>query len=709
MREPCRELSGTHARFRRLSLPGVSPHGRRGEHRSGVRTGTASRRDRRGARAGGRRGMGASRELTPSPPLPSRHPCVAVCNNRAMRVAATRSAIVLALLVTVDANPAAARTFQVGEVEGTANLEISYGLLARVEDRDPDLIAIVNGGNATSANYDDGDLNYGAGIVSNMLQGSLELDARWSFLGAYARGLAFYDFETELIESRAHGPDPTVPSVTWARTSRFPSTTSRPTSAPAACRLHLRVGNQILNWGESTFLASACETATPLDIVAGLRPASSARDVEIPQGMLWAAANVTETLAVEAFYQYEWQRVRRLRSAGSSPTTTSSASMDWAARCWAPGSSRIRAPTSTTLFRLPAGTLGFDPRLHADSGRRARDEPSEPGPGRLHRCRLIVPRLNSTKLAFHFMNYHSRLPIVNAHARTLRRWPRPRPRPSPHARPRSRRSTRAKAFRRRRPQPPPRARPRRSRSASTRAQRAISAEYPENIQMIGVSFNTTTLRTGTLFSGEVAHHFGLSVPDPSSRRLRHCALRRSSSIRASGRASSAASDRTRLISASMRLDKTQVEFGIRQLLGPRLGASQTILGVDFGYVHVHDMPANESLRLTAPGMNGPSDFDRLPDADCVRLPGARSAQLRRRLRRLTVQPSVAWLHDVERYDAGARRRLRRGPQGLQRRDRRRLHQHVAACSSSYTNLFGAGRFNLVNDRDFVRFQLTYFY
>ena len=27
----------------------------------------------------------------------------------------------------------------------------------------------------------------------------------------------------------------------------------------------------------------------------------------------------------------------------------------------------------------------------------------------------------------------------------------------------------------------------------------------------------------------------------------------------------------------------------------------------------------------------------------------------------------------------------------------------------YTNLFGAGRFNLLNDRDFVRFQLSYFY
>jgi hypothetical protein len=28
---------------------------------------------------------------------------------------------------------------------------------------------------------------------------------------------------------------------------------------------------------------------------------------------------------------------------------------------------------------------------------------------------------------------------------------------------------------------------------------------------------------------------------------------------------------------------------------------------------------------------------------------------------------------------------------------------------SYTSFFGAGRFNLLNDRDLVRFQLSYFY
>jgi hypothetical protein len=71
-----------------------------------------------------------------------------------------------------------------------ANLEF-FSFLARVEDRDEDLIAIASGGDASSANFDDGDLNYDQGVVSNALQVSGELAARWSIFGLYVRGL-FY-------------------------------------------------------------------------------------------------------------------------------------------------------------------------------------------------------------------------------------------------------------------------------------------------------------------------------------------------------------------------------------------------------------------------------------------------------------------------------------------------------------------------------------
>jgi len=79
-----------------------------------------------------------------------------------MRAAAPATTTILVLaLAVVSGAPAAARTYQVGEVEGTANRALIYGLLARVEHWDADLVAIANGGRAGSPNWDDGDLNYG--------------------------------------------------------------------------------------------------------------------------------------------------------------------------------------------------------------------------------------------------------------------------------------------------------------------------------------------------------------------------------------------------------------------------------------------------------------------------------------------------------------------------------------------------------------------
>jgi hypothetical protein len=78
------------------------------------------------------------------------------------------------------------------------------------------------------------------------------------------------------------------------------------------------------------------------------------------------------------------------------------------------------------------------------------------------------------------------------------------------------------------------------------------------------------------------------------------------------------------------------------------------------------------------------------------------------LGRFTVQPRAAWVHDV--------RGTTPGPGGAFLETRKAINLGVSVDYVStwivqldYTTLFGAGRFNLLNDRDFVRFQLTYYY
>jgi len=620
-----------------------------------------------------------------------------------MRIAVASMLLAPAVLGAVSAG---ARTFEIGEVEGTANVELSYGLLARVEERDPDLVGIANGGEARSANWDDGDLNYDEGIVSNMVQANVELAARWRFLGAYARGIGFYDFETELSDRER--TELSHDAGRWAGKDVELRDYHLETSFRAGgMPVRLRLGDQVLNWGESTFLRFGVETVTPLDIAAGVRPASSPRDLQIPQGMLWGAATVTETLAVEAFYQYDWEPVRAL-PVGSYFSDNDVLGVDGLGGAMSGGG--VFSDLGTDLdaaFQLPPGTLGFDPDFMRIPGR-GTDEPSSQGQGGFT-LQWILPYLNSTKLAFHFLNYHSRLPIVSARSADDAAVAATSPAAV------AARADALAAVYEAEGLPPDAAAAAAAQAASVltvgeyASAASLAVEYPEDVQMVGVSFNTATLRTGTLVSAEISHHFDtpFQILPLDVFGAAFSAIEFDPSF-GTGPLGDVGPDER--ISGVERLDKTQLELGLRQLLGPRLGASQAILGLDFGWVRVHDMPDGDGggLRLAAPGLTGASDFDHLPDADSwgYRLLAALSYD--NVLGGLSVQPRVAWLHDVKGVTPT--------PGGAFVEDRKAVS---VGCSVDYTNtwlldvgytrFFGAGRFNLLHDRDFVRLQLTYFY
>jgi hypothetical protein len=589
-------------------------------------------------------------------------------------------------------------------VEGVANVELSYGLLVRTQDRDPDLVAIANGGNSQSANFDDGDLNYDQGIVSNMLQTSGEIAARWGFLGAYVRGIAFYDFESEL----AHRERTQLSSDADAYVGKHAELLDYYLDANFKLRgmpVHLRVGDQVLNWGESTFLRFGVQAVNALDLVAALRPASSARDVQIPQGMLWVAANLTEEIAIEGYYQYEWQRVRT-PPLGWFFSDNDTVGADGLGVAMA-GDGRF-SDLGTDLdsaFGLPTGTLGFDPDFMRIPGIGSH-EPSDQGQGGFT-AQAIVPRLNSTKLALHFVSYHSRLPVVSARTADAEAVAATSP-----AAVAARAAALAPIYEGE-GLPPAEAALAAAAAASTLTIGEYASEasyfvtYPEDIRMLGFSFNTATLRTGTLVSGEISHHFDYPFQilpgDVFSAAFSPIEFDPSFGTGPLGDYGP-----NEVVSGVARRGKTQLEIGLRQLFGPRLGASQTIVGVDLGWVHVHDMPDADQLRFSSPGVTGPNDFHHLADADSwgYRLLGALSYE--GVLGAFTVQPHAAWFHDVGGVTPG--------PGGAFVAGRKAFSLGVSVDYTNtwllqldYTTLFGGGRYNLLTDRDFFRFQLSYFY
>jgi len=625
------------------------------------------------------------------------------------RPASRRQSRVLIALLLLAGLPglttrAQGESFEFGELEGIVNLELSYGLMFRTAGRDSDLIAGVDGGDSLSANSDDGDLNYDKGITSNMLQASAEVAMRWRWLGAYARGVTFYDFESELAD-RARTPLSKGAQESVGFDADLREYFVNGQFVIGGMPVQIRVGDQILNWGESTFLRFGIPVSSPLDLVALLQPASDARDAQVPEGMVWAAVNLTTELAIEGYYQYDWQPV-------VVPPTGWFLSTSDVFGANGPNAAMLGAGQFSDLgtdldaqLRLPKGTLGFDRDFMRIPGNGTR-EPSDQGQFGLT-LQAIVPQLNSTKLALHFINYHSRLPVLNGRAASAAAVAKTSP-----AAVAARAATLAPIYESE-GLPPAEAQAAAQAAAATltvgeyAGAARLSADYREDIRMLGFSFNTTTITTGTLISGEVSHHFGIPLQilgaDVFAAALSPIEFNPSFAEGPLGRFRPGEQ-----VQGFIRRDKTQVELGIRQLLGPRLGAAQSILALDFGYVHVHDMPSKSRLRLSAPGITGPDDFaDHLPGPDAWGYRIAAALTYDGILGGLTVTPRIAWVHDANGISPDSASSFVQG--------RKAIAAGVAVnyintwlLEVDYTNFFGAGRFNLLNDRDFARIRMTYY-
>ena len=469
--------------------------------------------------------------------------------------------------------------------------------------------------------------------------------------------------------------------------------------------VQLRVGDQVLNWGESTFLRFGVQTVNPLDLVAALRPASSARDVQIPQGMLWAAANVTNEVAIEGYYQYDWQAVR-------TPPVGWFFSDNDLIGAGGLGSAMAGAGRFSDLgtdldgaFRLPPGTLGFDPDFMRIPGH-GNQEPSDQGQGGIT-VQAIIPRLNSTKLALHFVNYHSRLPLIGA--RTADAAAVAATSPAAVA---ARAAALAPVYEAE-GLPPGRGALAAAAAASTltigeyASDASYFAEYPENIRMLGFSFNTATLRTGTLVSGEVSHHLISPSRSPGRRHQRGVLADR---VHSDLREGPARRLRTRRGRSGLR--ETRQDPG-RARAPPAPRSAPRRLPVDpRGRCRLGARARHAGRRRPAPLRARRDRAARLRSPARRRLVGLPAAWRRSPTRAcwaaFTVQPHAAWFHDVS--------GITPGPGGAFVEGRKAFTVGVSVDYTNtwllqldYTNLFGAGRFNLLNDRDFVRFQLSYFY
>lgn len=175
-------------------------------------------------------------------------------------------------------------------------------------------------------NGDDGNNNFDTGLISNRLTMLLEMDARWQNYGLFVRGRAYYDevykdSDTDLDASgfRTYNSGSLYGGA--AGIGDFPSKTRDEHGAvvefldvfayatwdiPGERLLDLRIGRQVINWGESTFYQGINSIQNRADARAANTPGVEVKEILLPTGAIYGQVDLLPNLTVEAYYQYEW-------------------------------------------------------------------------------------------------------------------------------------------------------------------------------------------------------------------------------------------------------------------------------------------------------------------------------------------------------------------------------------------------------------------
>lgn len=213
-------------------------------------------------------------------------------------------------LASVLVTPASAIMFDMGEIEGTFDSSLSVGASWSTAKPDKRFIGNANGGTGFTQTGDDGRLNFQRGkTFSQIFKGLHDLELKYKDTGVFVRGKYWYDAELQ---------DGNRPHKDISNKGRKEGAKTRGAEILDAFVYHnyaigdqpgtVRLGKQVVSWGESTFIMNSINSVNPLDASAFRRPGAELKEGLIPVNMLYASQSLTDQLSMEAFYQIGWKQ-----------------------------------------------------------------------------------------------------------------------------------------------------------------------------------------------------------------------------------------------------------------------------------------------------------------------------------------------------------------------------------------------------------------
>lgn len=570
--------------------------------------------------------------------------------------------------------------------------KLSAGASWRVGSRDEDLVGKGNGGNGFSTNGDDGNLAFDSGdVVSAAFKITSDLTMSKGDFGVFVRGsylfnerLNNYDFFNADNYYTPGTPDPGVGLTPTGRPSEVPISAYHSRTADVRDsvgndadlldaylfgsvdlgkrQLAFKIGRQVVNWGESTYVLHGLNSILTFDQNQQRVPGFEIEELLLPTSMAWFSMTLFEGISAEAFYQLDWDH-----------TTIDAAGTYWSTNDFAGiGGNRANITFGLPPENYPGTTI---PRA-------ADREPGDDGQygGKIS---FLIPALNDLDLSFYAMNYHSRLPVVSGTSKASFAAP-----------------------------------------ASTGT---YFIEYPEDIQLYGLSFNTA------IGDWSVQGEYSYKVDQPlqiDDVEVLLAGVGLPSQLTPPPAPAFGSALGGKYLQGWRRHDVSQADLGLTYIFGPSAwaGWDQLLLLGEAAAVYVHDLPPESVLRYDGPGTYTPGDASTAALVSASTLPAFGSAVPQQTdgyatdfswgykmlLRatynnvfgQLRVEPQLRFDHDV----AGVT------PTPITNFVEERMQATASVAvhylqewsfEAGYTNYFGAGRYNLLNDRDFVDLVVKY--
>lgn len=511
--------------------------------------------------------------------------------------------------------------FYAGDVEGSFDSQLSMGSSWRMEKQAEQLL--------TPGNNEDGNANFKNGdAFSQIFKGTHDLSLRYENYGVFVRGKYWYDYALE-NNTVAYGHSPTATlsgvagpygnNLTYNPNQKLDDAGFNEYAQFSGAALldafvygsfdlgemplDLRIGKQVVSWGESTFILGGINSINPIDVSAFRRPGAEIKEGLLPVNMVFASLGVTDNLSAEVFYQLEFQE-----------TVIPGCGTYFATNDYAPQGCEYALTAAGSLKRI------------------ADEKPKDDGQFGVA-FRFVSEALGDTEFGVYAMNIHSRAPLVSGVLAnpadygplvgTLMS--------APFNLPQAQAGGIAKA-----------------------AFTNYFVSYPEDIQLAGISFATNV---GSMaVSGEISHKKDLPIQINSTQLITAALAGNTASLAPLGMQSDELDADVTAAGAGVLLGYRQFDVSQAQVTGIKFfdrvaGANRLTVIAEAGYTFIHDF--KEGAGEIRYGRSGIYD---VPGNDSGFVTEA-SYGYRARLvadysdvfAGVNLTPILAWSHDVKGY------------------------------------------------------------